>query len=478
MLKLFEYNLCCEPFPASENLLDDLELSAFLNRYFVSPMQYITRDPEAIKERHEICKALLSDESLTDAFRQFHDTSLAFMDSSISTENAPWQTVRNHAGIRLFWDTARGLIGAIAACKMPEIFHLLSCRLESLLAKWYPAGFEDAWDNYAGGTQLPNSISFMIRFTQDLELESIAFASVRREQYTKKPGAMYADNLMLLLPVSGLLPTLNRYREHVLLNRLKKSLEHVFSAQADILKKQTVALKQNIAADIRGFVNELNFVIGMVDYAKAVSACTTICFAEILQMGEKTISVKGMIHPVLAERADAVANDIIATHEYILLGGANMGGKTTYLRTAGAMQLLFQMGLPLPAVSAAISLVSGIYSVFAREEATVLNRGLLGRELIEIRDAMSVMDENCLFLANEPITATSPTESLYLCREALCILKAKRIQGIWVTHLYDLFDDAAKLNIVEFGSKFKFMRVGFGTGHKYSILPGIPDSHM
>jgi len=170
----------------------------------------------------------------------------------------------------------------------------------------------------------------------------------------------------------------------------------------------------------------------------------------------------------------ATPNDIhlAAARELVLLGGANMGGKTTYLRTAGALQILFQLGLPVPAARAAISPASGVFAVFSRAENTELNLSKLGRELTDLRDAVAGLDENGLFLGNEPITATSPAESLILSREALCALKAKGARGLWVTHLYELFDDAGRLNGVPLGGRIEPMHAEGGGG--FAIRPGPP----
>ena len=93
-----------------------------------------------------------------------------------------------------------------------------------------------------------------------------------------------------------------------------------------------------------------------------------------------------------------------------------------------------------------------------------------------MREAISSLDEFSVFLGNEPLSATCPAEGHYLSMESLCLLKLKRARGIWVTHLFELFDDAINLNEFMFGALFTFMHVhAAGNEREYIVQPGIPD---
>ena len=240
-------------------------------------------------------------------------------------------------------------------------------------------------------------------------------------------------------------------------------------------------MERQIANEIREFAEELDFALRMVKYAQDISSYSKhICFSKICDIEERSLYAQKMIHPFLAEQTNVVSNDISIGNgrEFILLGGVNRGGKTTYLRTMGVVQLLFQMGLPIPAASAAISPASGIFSIFSRVEDTELYQGKLGRELTELRDIIAMLDNNSLFLGNEPVSGTSPTESYLLSREALCMLKAKRVRGIWVTHLFGLFDDVEKLNNLNFGIRFECMHTEYTDGERsYVISLGKPKKY-
>lgn len=491
MLRLFRNALKSDsPFPMSKNLLDDLELTAYLRRYFANPVQFVTCDADAIRERNEICEALLKNESITTSLERLYSTSLPFLEpTSLSfVSNDSMQVIGNMIGVRHFWDAVQAVIEAIESCgQLPPVLAELPGKLNELLSVRYALNFEEAWDKYASGVGKARSMAYQIQFSEDLTIETFALVNVNIQRYTSSTlldRLRNSDNPMRVGELQSLAPPPVDYAtktEASTLQRFSNSVRKMLFAQTASVKSQLNIIERGIAEEIRIFVEELQFALGMVQYAQTISKhAAHICYAEIREPEERSLIINKMVHPYLAEQADVITNDLSISEgrEFILLGGVNRGGKTTYLRTAGAIQFLYQMGLPIPAASAQISPVSGMFSVFSREESTELLQGTLGRELSELRDAIAALDDHALFLGNEPISGTSPMESYLLSREALCILKSRHVRGIWVTHLYELFEDTEKLNKLNFGSKFACMHTeAIDAGRRFNILPGIPQKY-
>jgi len=496
MVKLFgkdmrHLRLC----PVSDKLLEDLEINLFLDKFFAGPEKYITDEADVIEERNIICGAMMANPPLTEAMRRMYDVSLPFAETQPSSGAEPVQVVRGMAGIRRFYEAAAALIETIRACPdIPPVFVEFSKELTGLLDTKYPAGFDAAWEKYGGGAEKTRSISYHIRFNGSLGIESVALAGVYETKYAKgpafnrahknnRPRFVSVDNMTTLNPVDHTETgrAAGAGRDEYFLRGLSRSVTQMMQTQAAAVKSRVSAMERGIANELRIMIEELRFALGMVECANTMKRILPgICFAAICGKYERSLAVCGMTHPALAEKTGVVENDIDIGdgRELILLGGVNMGGKSTYLRTAGVAQLFFQMGLPVPAKSACISPASGIYCVFSREENKELSRGKLGRELTDIRDAFTSLDGCGIFLGNEPITGTSPDESYLLSREAFCILKAKRARGIWVSHLFKLFGEAEKLNRMDFGSRFAFMRTGSPRGkYDYKILSGAPEPH-
>uniref|UniRef100_A0A0M3K2D2 DNA mismatch repair protein Msh2 (inferred by orthology to a human protein) n=1 Tax=Anisakis simplex TaxID=6269 RepID=A0A0M3K2D2_ANISI len=92
---------------------------------------------------------------------------------------------------------------------------------------------------------------------------------------------------------------------------------------------------------------------------------------ELLDKESKTLILKNCRHPVIEALPEAppfIPNDVIMGDEsedktrFLLLSGANMGGKSTYLRSCALTVLMGQMGCLVPCDSARFSLIDGIHT--------------------------------------------------------------------------------------------------------------------
>lgn len=71
-------------------------------------------------------------------------------------------------------------------------------------------------------------------------------------------------------------------------------------------------------------------------------------FAEALPLGGNILEIEGMFHPLIE---NAIPNSIQAdarAHNVVFLTGANMAGKSTFMKTFGIVVYLAHMGFPLP----------------------------------------------------------------------------------------------------------------------------------
>lgn len=84
-------------------------------------------------------------------------------------------------------------------------------------------------------------------------------------------------------------------------------------------------------------------------------------FAELLHTGENIIDIEGMYHPHLK---DPVSNQIrIDPHSNVIfLTGANMAGKSTFMKTLGVTIFLAHMGFPVPAKKMSFCVQQGFFT--------------------------------------------------------------------------------------------------------------------
>lgn len=116
-----------------------------------------------------------------------------------------------------------------------------------------------------------------------------------------------------------------------------------------------------------------------------------------------------------------------------VLTGANSGGKTTLLETLCQLALLAQMGLPVPAERAQISLSEDI--VFHRRHAS-FNAGVLESTLQSIVPPLSD-DSETLMLVDEFEAITEPGSAADLLHGLVRLTADRGALGVFVTHLAD-----------------------------------------
>ena len=94
--------------------------------------------------------------------------------------------------------------------------------------------------------------------------------------------------------------------------------------------------------------------------------------AEVLPAEENTMEIKGAFHPVLK---NPVANDLCVSsrNNIIFLTGANMAGKSTFMKTFGIAVFLAHVGFPVPAESMRFSVRDGLFTTINLPDN--LNRG-------------------------------------------------------------------------------------------------------
>ena len=181
---------------------------------------------------------------------------------------------------------------------------------------------------------------------------------------------------------------------------------------------------------------------------KAQAKGITFCVPEPVEMDERITQIDNLTNMalVLEQPEQVVASDVNFddSGRIAILTGPNSGGKTTYLRSVGLAQVMFQAGLLLPASSACLSPVDALFTHFPTLETR--QEGRLAEEAARLREVFQQATENSLVLLNETFSSTSSGEALYLAQDVLCGLRAIGTRAIFATHLIEL---AERLQIIE-----------------------------
>lgn len=212
--------------------------------------------------------------------------------------------------------------------------------------------------------------------------------------------------------------------------------------------------------DILTFESQMSFYIGAKKIVEAVRARgLSMCRPKYLPMEERKLDAKGVfdlsfyIQMVNSDPMASLKNKIITNDcrfdddgRFFVLTGANNGGKTTYTRAIGIIQVFAQTGLYVPCENCEISPVDYIYTHFPKEEEVGLNTSRFTQECKQFKETVDTATRYSMLLLNESIQSTTPTECVYIATELTKIFRCVGVRGVYATHLLELAKSLDKLN--------------------------------
>jgi hypothetical protein len=197
---------------------------------------------------------------------------------------------------------------------------------------------------------------------------------------------------------------------------------------------------------------ELGFYIGCLNLRQRLTAAgAPVCFpvpaspapAGTAPAGtaQASLRARGLYDPCLALTLGtrAVGNDLDADgRELIMITGANQGGKSTFLRGLGLVQLMMQAGMFVAAEEFTATPCTGLYTHYKREEDATMEKGKLEEELARMSGIADQITPGSLLLCNESFASTNEREGSEIARQVIGALTEAGIRIAFVTHLYDL----------------------------------------
>jgi hypothetical protein len=165
------------------------------------------------------------------------------------------------------------------------------------------------------------------------------------------------------------------------------------------------------------------------------------CFPVPLPQAEAAFSAAGLYDPCLALSTGipVIGNGISADGKpLVMITGANQGGKSTFLRSAGLAQLMMQAGMYVAATALRASVCQGVYTHFRREEDAGMTSGKLDEELARMNGITGQITAGSLLLCNESFASTNEREGSQIARQIVRAMLDAGIRIFFVTHLYDL----------------------------------------
>jgi len=191
-----------------------------------------------------------------------------------------------------------------------------------------------------------------------------------------------------------------------------------------------------------------------------------------------------------------VSNDVeldCASRQIAIITGPNMAGKSTYMRQVALITLMAQIGSFVPAKSAHIGVVDGIYTRVGASDDLTTGQSTFMMEMSEVASILKNCTAKSLLILDEIGRGTSTFDGMSIARAVIEHIANKRKCGaktLFATHYHQLteieqtFDNVKNFNIAvkKRGDDIVFLRriVPGGVDDSYGIevskLAGIPDS--
>ena len=307
-----------------------------------------------------------------------------------------------------------------------------------ILSGFFVKKVNDLWDK-AGKTQT----TFEQYFKLMLLLEEQEFTSVYLKKEQDKIKSQKAKASAVIEQFSKMLGILDQ-RSNMLvgvfinsffLSDLRQSyrIERWIALNAD-----EVANWFEVIAFFDAQNSLANFSFNHPDYA----------FAEI-KKGKHTLTAKALAHPLLDPKK-AVANDFdIDSEQFFIITGANMAGKSTFLRTVSLSIVMSNAGLPICAEEAVYDPIKLITSMRTSDSLTD-DESYFFSELKRLQFIVNAIKTDTYFIIlDEILKGTNSTDKAIGSRKFIEKLVASNSTGIIATHDLSLCEAADELEEVK-----------------------------
>lgn len=166
-------------------------------------------------------------------------------------------------------------------------------------------------------------------------------------------------------------------------------------------------------------------------------------FPDIIEQKEPFIQAEGMYHLLIPE---AVPYDVEMSREtnFIFLTGANMAGKSTFIKSVGLSVFLAHIGMGVPARSMKLSTFDGILSNINVTDNIVKGESFFFNEVQRIRNTVLKINDGrkWLVLIDELFKGTNIQDAMKCSLTVIRgLIKIKQSLFILSTHLYEIGEE-------------------------------------
>lgn len=175
-------------------------------------------------------------------------------------------------------------------------------------------------------------------------------------------------------------------------------------------------------------------------------------FPEVHKSEQPFIEATGLYHPLLQV---PVSYDIDMSRDknFLFLTGANMAGKSTFIKAVGVNVYLAHIGMGVPAKKMQLSLFDGLLSNINVVDNIIKGESYFFNEVQRIKNTIEKISDgrNWLILIDELFKGTNVQDAMKCSTTVIeGLRKMKNVLFILSTHLYEIGEPLQQFNNIQF----------------------------
>lgn len=202
-------------------------------------------------------------------------------------------------------------------------------------------------------------------------------------------------------------------------------------------------------------LNELLDIYNMLDawYGMAI-ACKThqLQFPEFVAQEHPLLEATGLYHPLLTTPV-AYSVGLIPEKNFLFLTGANMGGKSTFIKAVGVATYLAHAGMGVPAQNMKLTLFHGLLSNIQMADNIIKGESYFYNEVQRVRKTIEKINDGkkWLILIDELFKGTNVQDAMKCSTSVIeGLRKMKNTLFILSTHLYEIGEGLQQYSNIQF----------------------------
>lgn len=271
------------------------------------------------------------------------------------------------------------------------------------------------------------------------------------------------------------------------LELIKKELEHRLTPEIIAITKETKyadlsQLNYRARREMKNTIYRLINSYARLDAWQSMAKATVEhgwVFPELLPMLPVCFETRGFYHPLLKK---PVTYDITFdnSRNFLLLTGANMSGKTTFMRALGLGAVLAHLGMGVPAKKVRISFLQGVITNMQVEDNILRGESYFFAEVQRMKQTAErlLKRQPHLVLMDELFKGTNVHDACECTRAVVDgLLNHPNHLMILSTHLYEVAQQFSGNNKIQF-SYFITRMKDSGYEFSYELKPGISNDRI